>query len=70
MTTIQMLFPLKYLRVLNASNNNITELANITDTLQHLTYLREANFFGNPVAKQHRYRETIIGKSISLSKFA
>ncbi|KAK9719783.1 Leucine Rich repeats (2 copies) [Popillia japonica] len=66
MTTIQMLFPLKYLRVLNASNNNITELANITDTLQHLTYLREANFFGNPVAKQHRYRETIIGKSISL----
>ncbi|GJQ65996.1 hypothetical protein Trydic_g4089 [Trypoxylus dichotomus] len=64
--TIQTLLPLKYLMFLNASNNNITNFSNITDTLQHLTYLREANFSGNPISKKRRYRETIIGKSNNL----
>ncbi|KRT83405.1 hypothetical protein AMK59_3692 [Oryctes borbonicus] len=64
--TIQMLLPLKYLKFLNASNNNIMYISNITDTLQHLSQLRDVNFSGNPISKERRYRETIIGKSISL----
>ncbi|XP_022899666.2 protein phosphatase 1 regulatory subunit 42-like [Onthophagus taurus] len=58
--SIENLASLYYLKNLIASNNNITDIKKITNSLKHMVNLREADFLGNPVAKERKYRDKII----------
>ena len=60
MSTIQHLSPLQLLTKLNIGNNAIESIKDITSTLKQMPCLHEVSCIGNPVSKEHHYREEII----------
>lgn len=66
-TNICNLSPLRHVRMINASHNKLASIRDVCDILCNWYYLVEAAFVGNPITKQHRYRENIIGNTFRLS---
>lgn len=65
-TTIYPLLPLRQLRVLKATHNNISDFNETAKILSCLYHLEDVDFTGNPMTKLHRYRETIIANTFRL----
>ncbi|KAJ8960134.1 hypothetical protein NQ318_003853, partial [Aromia moschata] len=57
------LSPLKNLKVINASFNDLDDMNDICQTVRQWYHLEDASFTGNPFTKSHRYREEIIASS-------
>ncbi|XP_074042534.1 protein phosphatase 1 regulatory subunit 42 [Leptinotarsa decemlineata] len=61
--SLSSLAPLRNLRVIDASDNDLDDIKDICQSIRNWYYLTEANFTGNSVGKKHRYRETVIGNT-------
>lgn len=68
LSSIRDLTPLRLLKILKASGNNISDFKETADVLGCMYYIAEADFTGSPMTKMHRYRETIIAKTFHLGK--
>ncbi|GLV36379.1 defective transmitter release [Carabus blaptoides fortunei] len=66
LTTISDLETLKKLKFLDASHNKLTDVQEIAKVVHNWFYITELNFTGNPMSKQHRYRDTIIANTFRL----
>lgn len=66
-TTLKSLHSLKFLRILNAGHNNLSDIRDICDAIYNWYHLREATFIGNPIDKLRQYRENIISSSHKLA---
>lgn len=49
--------------VIDASFNDLDDMRDVCQTVRNWLYLREAKLNGNPISKQHRYREEIIANA-------
>lgn len=65
-TSLSYLAPLRFIQVLNATNNKLNNVCDVCDTLKGWYYLHEAMFAGNPMCKQHRWKEKIIATTKKL----
>nr|AEE62981.1 unknown [Dendroctonus ponderosae] len=61
--SLRFLSPLKNLMVIDASFNDLDDMRDACQTVRNWLYLREAKLNGNPISKQHRYREEIIANA-------
>eukprot|EP00002_Diphylleia_rotans_P025737 TRINITY_DN5099_c0_g1_i2.p1 TRINITY_DN5099_c0_g1~~TRINITY_DN5099_c0_g1_i2.p1 ORF type:complete len:114 (+),score=25.89 TRINITY_DN5099_c0_g1_i2:52-393(+) len=50
----------RFIETLTLQNNRIKDLRLVSEQLQHLSYLKELNLVGNPVAEESNYRTTLI----------
>lgn len=67
LTNVNALLPLRQLKVLKATHNNINDFQETAKILGCLYQLTDADFTGNPMTKLHRYRETIIANTFRLA---
>ncbi|XP_073962621.1 jumonji domain containing 7 [Choristoneura fumiferana] len=58
--------PLRRLEVLIAKKNKLEDFTDVADDLCTLVSLVDINFLGNPMAKKHRYKETLIARCAQL----
>lgn len=56
------------LYTLDAKNNLIDNIADLTVTISTLTSLQNLSLQGNPVTSSYRYKENLIANSVSLGK--
>lgn len=68
-TSLSYLAPLKCLQVLNATNNKLNNISDVCDAIKGWYYLHEAMLAGNPMCKQHRWKEKIIAITKKLGKY-
>lgn len=66
-SSLTYLSPLKFLHVLNATNNRLNNISDVCDAIKGWYYLQEAMFAGNPICKQHRCKEKIIATANKLA---
>lgn len=64
--SIACLKSLYFLKIIDASHNRLSDIVQVCGTINNWYYLHEATFVGNPIAKQHRYRENLIANTIRL----
>lgn len=62
MDTLQDLQKLRSILILDASNNNLHSNSNIVEHVCKMATLRELDLRGNPVAKETRHWETLVGE--------
>ncbi|RZB40009.1 LRR 4 domain containing protein [Asbolus verrucosus] len=58
--TISSLAPLKILRVLNASHNDLSDMVEVCSIIKDWFYLKELCFAQNPICKNRLYKEDLI----------
>lgn len=68
MASLRNLVGFRELNTLEAKNNLIDDIDDLTTTISTLTSLKDLSLQGNPVTKFYRYRENLIANSVSLGK--
>ena len=66
-TSLKEISNLKKLEVLEAKNNLLKNMEDLTESISNLPFLRELFLEGNPVTKTYRYRENLIANHDYLS---
>ncbi|EZA51092.1 Leucine-rich repeat-containing protein [Ooceraea biroi] len=66
MTSLKDLVGFHELNILEAKNNLIGDMDDLTTTISTLTALKDLSLQDNPVVRSYRYRENLIANSISL----
>ncbi|KAL0110768.1 hypothetical protein PUN28_014021 [Cardiocondyla obscurior] len=67
MTSLRTLTGFQELHTLNAKNNLIDNINNLTTTISTLTSLKDLSLQGNPVTSVYRYKENLIANSVLLA---
>ncbi|KAK2577341.1 hypothetical protein KPH14_003464 [Odynerus spinipes] len=67
MTTLNDIANFYELEILDAKNNLIEDIEDLTQTISTLPLLRELYMNGNPVVQKHRYKESLIANSNTLA---
>ncbi|CAH0550074.1 unnamed protein product [Brassicogethes aeneus] len=65
-TTFKYLAPLTNLTWIDVSHNDLDSISDICEIIRYWPHLKTAILTGNPISKQHRYRETIIANCYQL----
>lgn len=68
MTSLRNLIEFQELHTLDAKNNLINNVDDLTATISTLTSLKDLSLQGNPVTWSYRYKENLIANSISIGK--
>lgn len=68
MISLRNLIGFQELHTLDAKNNLIDNVDDLTATISTLTSLKDLSLQGNPVTWSYRYKENLIANSISLGK--
>jgi len=68
MTSLRNLIGFQELHTLNAKNNLINNVDDLTATISTLISLKDLSLQGNPVTTTYRYKENLIANSVSLGK--
>ncbi|KAG5326659.1 PPR42 phosphatase, partial [Pseudoatta argentina] len=68
MTSLRNLIGFQELHTLNAKNNLINNVDDLTATISTLISLKDLSLQGNPVTTSYRYKENLIANSVSLGK--
>lgn len=68
MTSLRNLSGFRELNTLEAKDNLIDDIDDLTTTISTLPALKDLSLQGNPVIRFYRYRENLIANSISLGK--
>lgn len=68
MTSLRSLIGFQELHILDAKNNLIDNVDDVTATISTLTFLKDLSLQGNPVTASYRYKENLIANSVSLGK--
>lgn len=68
MISLRNLTGFQELHTLDAKNNLIDNVDDLTTTISTLTSLKDLSLQGNPVTSSYRYKENLIANSISLGK--
>ncbi|EGI62663.1 hypothetical protein G5I_09025 [Acromyrmex echinatior] len=66
MTSLRNLIGFQELHTLNAKNNLINNVDDLTATISTLISLKDLSLQGNPVTTSYRYKENLIANSVSL----
>ncbi|XP_046812836.1 protein phosphatase 1 regulatory subunit 42-like isoform X2 [Vespa crabro] len=66
MTTLNDIENFNELEILEAKNNLLEDIEDLTQTISTLISLRELYMNGNPVVQKHRYKESLIANSNTL----
>lgn len=69
MTTLNDIANFNELEILEAKNNLLEDIEDLTQTISTLISLRELYMNGNPVVHKHRYKESLIANSNTLGWF-
>ncbi|XP_046812838.1 protein phosphatase 1 regulatory subunit 42-like isoform X4 [Vespa crabro] len=69
MTTLNDIENFNELEILEAKNNLLEDIEDLTQTISTLISLRELYMNGNPVVQKHRYKESLIANSNTLGWF-
>ncbi|KAG5310341.1 PPR42 phosphatase, partial [Acromyrmex insinuator] len=67
MTSLRNLIGFQELHTLNAKNNLINNVDDLTATISTLISLKDLSLQGNPVTTSYRYKENLIANSVSLA---
>lgn len=67
-TSLRSLIGFRELNTLEAKNNFLNNMDDLTGTISTLTSLKELSLQDNPVTQSYRYRENLIANSILLGK--
>lgn len=68
MTSLRNIIGFQELHTLDAKNNFINNVDDLTATISTLTSLKDLSLQGNPVTWSYRYKENLIANSVSLGK--
>lgn len=68
-TSLKNIKELYKLEILDATNNIIDDINDLTETINILISLKDLSLQGNPVTKYYRYKENLIANNDSISKF-
>lgn len=67
-TSLKSLIGFQELNILEAKNNLLNNMDDLTRTINTLSSLKDLFLQGNPVTQSYRYRENLIANSILLGK--
>lgn len=68
-TSLKNIKELYKLEILDATNNIIDDINDLTETINILISLKDLSLQGNPVTKYYRYKENLIANNDTISKF-